>query len=1180
MVTWCLSLQLARSESEEVLYEDVPKPRRRLGAKTDPMTVEMRSLTWSKDDAARAAVEDSERILQDWSLDQACDLIKELANASFFSDKKFGVYRHGGTVGWMMGSREFPSLTKVLTRLVTELCPEAAFTSVLVSCNTSKAMHRDSNNDVHTMNYVIPISVPERGGELWVELKEGDIVQGKIEQRIAGGRQVYGQLRSLRCGEAILFGPRRFHDVAEWLGERIVIIAYTPDCLGKLSQEDLQTLHEHQFPVPLSQLPEFNGTQDTESGPSPGGTAQVQVVSASVSQSIESEGEEEWQMYLDLSPGLVQVASSGSMNVGPKIQKAEVGFTRDIENVLEGLSAPLDVVHNVSPDEVMANIEAWKPAIVKEMQGIEVAIERLCPGTESRRRWLNLPGAHRLPMKFVFTIKPNDGAKLNDRLTWYKRKARLVICGNMAKAEESSLNAETAPAEAVRMALTVASRNKWLVAILDVVAAFIKTPLGRLPTDPIIIAQPPRLLEALGLSMPMELWGLVRALHGLREAPMLWTNYRDTTLRSMRAPRGLSWQQGRAITSWWSLRDQQGTVAAVVVVYVDDFMICGPRDIVEEISAIIKEAWDTSELSVLGPGCVVRFLGMELHRADETDEEIYVHQQGYIQELLRSHGVRPTQQDRVPITKELAILPEDYEKAEEGLIRRSQQLAGEVLWLSQRTRPDLAFATSMMASMCTKSPQQTIDIGMKSVGYLQKTIGYRSKIMWSEKPLVMSCDAAYAPQSTRSHGGWLVTFGGVPIVWRSGRQQMITLSTAEAELLAMIDGAIAMKGVESLLADVGQAVHERYIESDTMAALSISSGSSSWRTRHLRIKANWLQEQISYGLMTVHHCRGEVQPADLLTKALSYARLTSLLQLWGVGQEAEEQRPTVAVTQGRSRMTVALLCCLLLLSVQAAEESSTASRGTGIQVDNDLVGSFMLVLMGLGALLIWEGLKWLCDEIYHVYTPGASKRRLKKLRKLQQATTEAIERELERLHGEERASTPRRSTATSTSSSTTTTLRLRGQGNATSTEELPVRAQTNLQTPERSPIPDDEPWDSPPITRARSSMRPQRSPSATDASGETIRVCEDVCKLMTCEHLKEALRTEGLPVSGLKNDQARRLGSRLSELVQSNQGPTPRQLRYVLWLWRQHDLSGRHSLRYCEISDRRRVSALIAQWTR
>ena len=35
---------------------------------------------------------------------------------------------------------------------------------------------------------------------------------------------------------------------------------------------------------------------------------------------------------------------------------------------------------------------------------------------------------------------------------------------------------------------------------------------------------------------------------------------------------------------------------------------------------------------------------------------------------------------------------------------------------------------------------------------------------------------------------------------------MITLSTAEAELLSMIDGAVAMKGVESLLLDLGECV--------------------------------------------------------------------------------------------------------------------------------------------------------------------------------------------------------------------------------------------------------------------------------------------------------------------------------------------------------------------------------------
>ena len=51
---------------------------------------------------------------------------------------------------------------------------------------------------------------------------------------------------------------------------------------------------------------------------------------------------------------------------------------------------------------------------MKEMVGgIEVAIERLLPGSDSRRKWINNPRAQRLPMKFVFTVKPNDNDPLN-----------------------------------------------------------------------------------------------------------------------------------------------------------------------------------------------------------------------------------------------------------------------------------------------------------------------------------------------------------------------------------------------------------------------------------------------------------------------------------------------------------------------------------------------------------------------------------------------------------------------------------------------------------------------------------------------------------------------------------------------------------------------------------------------
>ena len=66
------------------------------------------------------------------------------------------------------------------------------------------------------------------------------------------------------------------------------------------------------------------------------------------------------------------------------------------------------------------NLEAWRPAIEKEVKGIEVAIQRLLPGTETRQKWFNTPHAQRLPTKLVYTVKPNGKAVEGDPGTWYK----------------------------------------------------------------------------------------------------------------------------------------------------------------------------------------------------------------------------------------------------------------------------------------------------------------------------------------------------------------------------------------------------------------------------------------------------------------------------------------------------------------------------------------------------------------------------------------------------------------------------------------------------------------------------------------------------------------------------------------------------------------------------------------
>ena len=81
-------------------------------------------------------------------------------------------------------------------------------------------------------------------------------------------------------------------------------------------------------------------------------------------------------------------------------------------------------------------------------------------------------------------------------------------------------------------------------------------------------------------------------------------------------------------------------------------------------------------------------------------------------------------------------------------------------------------------------------------------------------------------------------------------------------------------------------------------------------------------------------------------------------------------------------------------------------------------------------------------------------------------------------------------------------------------------------------------------------------------SEEVQRACTDLCMLMTCECLKEDLRTEGLQVCGLKKDLARCLGLRMTQLIKSPTSPTLKQMKYILWLWRVKDMQGRRNLKY------------------
>ena len=54
-------------------------------------------------------------------------------------------------------------------------------------------------------------------------------------------------------------------------------------------------------------------------------------------------------------------------------------------------------------------------------------------------------------------------------------------------------------------------------------------------------------------------------------------------------------------------------------------------------------------------------------------------------------------------------------------VRLAQKCAGAMLWLSTRSRPDLSYCVSRMASLCSKDPSSSLTMGKRLCRFLSGT---------------------------------------------------------------------------------------------------------------------------------------------------------------------------------------------------------------------------------------------------------------------------------------------------------------------------------------------------------------------------------------------------------------------------------------------------------------------------
>ena len=407
-------------------------------------------------------------------------------------------------------------------------------------------------------------------------------------------------------------------------------------------------------------------------------------------------------------------------------------------------------------------------------------------------------------------------------------------------------------------------------------------------------------------------------------------------------------------------------ISAWIIVYVDDILVGGPDALARATTGMIRGLWQCSEPEEVGHNKPVRFLGLDLVWLSES--LLALSQENYLSDLvaryseeLEGHG-RPG----VPLAP---FFDEDLVEESIGAdqLKKTQAILGELLWASIRTRPDITYAISKLASRTTKAPHHVYKASLHVLAYLAATID--QVLTYSREDRVIDPetqrtstlrgtvqgfgDASFAPEAKRSVQCLQVYGEGNLVAWSVSRQPFMTTSSCEAEMMALLDLGSFTQSMAFLMDELLQQKSCKELRGDNIASLAIYSGvSSHWRTRHLRIRARTFHERNLEGEMPAYHVSGEKNPADIGTKGLQGQRHWRLCQLLGL----QSRVPTVKRVDGRAQGSVSLKECLVAVVLACCMQPTTGQPMTQ-DGGSDRALIIIVILIIISAIGVWECLR-------------------------------------------------------------------------------------------------------------------------------------------------------------------------------------------------------------------------------
>jgi transposase InsO family protein len=539
----------------------------------------------------------------------------------------------------------------------------------------------------------------------------------------------------------------------------------------------------------------------------------------------------------------------GTSSVGSDGDGTDHATAVDCEEVDYAMAAVVESAEGLQPTYEEARKRPdwpkWQEAIQKELKSLEKM------GTYQLVK--RPPGANIVDSRWVFRIKKNAAGEID------KYKARLVAKGftQIYGVDYYETYAPVARLTSFRLLLALAARNGWTVDNFDFDSAYLNSKLG---DDEVIYLEQPAGYET--KDRRGWVWRLLKALYGLKQGAKNWYDALHRALielgfRRSEADHGVFFKEvGRHII--------------ILAVHVDDGMVTGSN-----VSLINKFKEDmNTKYKLTDLGAANWLLGIKITR-DLVNKTLRLSQHAYIEAIITRFNFNDLKPSAIPMDPSAPLSKSQSPTKLEDIAKMKnvpyREAVGSLMYAAMGTRPDIAFATSTVAQFSENPGWAHWEAVKRIYRYLIGTKELELMYGGEQRGLVGYVDADGASQEhRRAISGYVFMVDGGAVSWSSKKQELVTLSTAEAEYVAQTHAAKEAIWLRRLLTEIFHPIDSpTTLFSDSKSAIALAQdGHYHARTKHIDIRYHFIRYIIEAGTIKLVYCPTNDMTADTLTKAL------------------------------------------------------------------------------------------------------------------------------------------------------------------------------------------------------------------------------------------------------------------------------------------------------------------------